>query len=74
MREDLGQVSYEGKKWDNWPKANKNLELPYVKDLTVYLLCSSSLVGMPTLFLSRHVSLPCYVLTKQTLPLVMLCL
>ena len=51
------------KKPDNWPKVNKDLgELPYINDLTVPLQQSSSLGRMPTFFLSRCVSLPCFYL------------
>ena len=68
------------KKQDNWPNINKDPEgLPYINDLTVSLLHSSLLGQMSTPFLSKDVSLPCSILTKQTISLcalllVMLCL
>ena len=46
------------KKPNNWPKANEDLEeLPYMNDLTASLLWSSSLGGLPTLFLSGYIYL-----------------
>ena len=41
---------------------NKDPELCYVNDLTISLLHSSSLEGVPTSFLSSCVSLPCFCL------------
>lgn len=40
----------------NWPKARKDLEgLPYMSHLAASLLCSSSLGGLPALFLSGYI-------------------
>ena len=56
VREGVRAGQVWKKEPSNWPKASKDLEeLPYMNDLAASLLCSSSLGGLPTLFLSGYV-------------------
>ena len=60
LRRYIREGARAGQVWEKkpniWPKANIDLEeLPYMNDLTSSLLCSSSLEGLPTLFLSGYI-------------------